>query len=90
MENHAGTPGPSVKSPAALGGDPGGGPHVLAVLATVPPPRPPADRTTLTPQGDQASRQCASRRRSSLLATLAIFAVMLGLALLSLAVSLRL
>jgi hypothetical protein len=40
---------------------------------------------TLTPQGDQASR-----RRSSLLATLAIFAVMLGLALLSLAVSLRL
>ena len=85
MENHAGTPGPSVKSPAALGGDTGDGPHVLPVLATGPPPRPPADRMTLTPQGDQASR-----RRSSLLATLAIFAVMLGLALLSLAVSLRL
>jgi hypothetical protein len=85
MENHAGTPGPPVKSPAALGGDPGDGPHVLAVLATGPPPLTPADRMTLTPQGDQASR-----RRSSLLATLAIFAVMLGLALLSLAVSLRL
>ena len=90
MENHAGTLGPFVKSPAALDGDTGDGPHVLAVLATGPPPPPPADSATLTPQGDQASRHRASRRRSSLLATLAIFGVMLGLALLSLAVSLRL
>lgn len=93
MENRTGNEAPPLKPATALapvGADAGDGPDDPEIIPTVTQPDPPRDRAARPPQEDRTPTRDTSQPRSNPLLPLAILAVMLGLALLSLAVTLRL